>query len=389
MSAIKLFAVYLIVIICLLVSLSKIFSTLTVYYNYATEVTTNYYTPYYDKLPSLTFCGAKPQFINDKYYKEKFGPLNDTIHRPFTSEECETIAEDLKQMSLKQQFEVLYSNNDLNELISWKTTNGSDKKSAIDVKEGLNFILSINEEMFCFTIEQDHNHSNEFEFRRERQNPLISFELNFKIPEILVMIHPSYDLIFEMNERKYEMISLDQKITNLFFDKTQMHLLSAPYDTNCNQYSSFNSNHEDSLLNICLVNAWVKNNYDCWPQNYLTSTKDKTKFCSNDKQGQMNDKIKNVLKLCSYRIKKSCYKEYYTFTQNRGFASSVTSDSHVINVLSVNLNKNIVYHPVKVMGDVMMQIMNILCLWMAFIAVYLTASVRIDNTLTKVHSIRI
>ena len=117
----------------------------------------------------------------------------------------------------------------------------------------------------------------------------------------------------------------------------------------------------------------VLDHYKCWPKDILAyRSKDDLKFCS------------NVIENITDRVDGSkCFEEEYTYTQHKGLSSMATPDTHVIMVYPSELNESHYFVPSLIFMDVMEPILNMVCLLLGFIAVYLMISVRIQTVLTK------
>ena len=170
MGAIKKIIIFSIIFICLTFSVLKMFPLICDYLNYPYTISTHYFTPYNPPLPSVTFCGPKAQFINDRYYEEKF---EQPLERPISAERLDEIIAILKDKSITDQFQVLYSIDDFKQLLIYSIgrTVESQEEPHNDMR------LSMSEDLLCLTLFHDDNNSK----TRHASFPLI-FTWKLKIP---------------------------------------------------------------------------------------------------------------------------------------------------------------------------------------------------------------
>ena len=389
MAAFAKIFVFFIIIFCLITSFSQIFSAIIVYLSYGTVVTTSYVTPMNPRLPSLTFCGPKAQFISDQYFQQKFGKQ---VDRPLSGEDLQQIDSHLSGLLIKEQFDALLSANGLKQLIEWKFRSRVDSDS-----KNTEYRIALNLDLFCFTLFQELNNTFPFAHFWKSSDDygltsdlLITFEVKLKVSELALTIHSSDEPLFDVMRGRYEVVSPEpKKSTNIYIDKTEKRLLSAPYDTNCAPDQTFGNTSRNAYLTECRTSSWLKVG-KCWPGFHLTEERSTMMFCP--RESNWKDKVEkeqaDVLRFCMFRLKTQCFQQYYTMTQNKGIFSSNKSDSHTINVYSSNLSKVILYSPEFTMGQLVAMISNIMSLWLGFIAVYLLIGDRIGSSITRVHSIK-
>ena len=343
-----------------------------VYLSYSSVQQTIYKTSSYPTLPSITLCGPKAQFITDQYFEQKFGhPVN----RPIPQEKCHQINEELNNKTISDQFKYLISENDLAQQIQLKfpLINGHSSSGSSEI------VTKINANLFCMTLFQDHNISDHFDYNNlnnKYPDPLVSIKLKLKIPEILVAIRPSYETILDMEDR-YQVISLeDRKTTNIYFEKTTISRLPAPYDTNCENRESNQRALKGKAFTISM-NCMI--HFNCYPDFYLADNETGGSYCSNTMD------IKNLPEIVQDKndLKADCYQEYYTLTQNKGHLVSKLNDSIELNFYPAKLNLAIYITPAMTMVDLIEKIGSVVGFWLGLIAVYVLIGIRIEKNLSK------
>ena len=295
-------------------------------------------------------------------------------------------------LTIKEWFEALLSANDLKQLIEWKFRSRVDS----DFKNS-DYRITLNSDLFCSTLFQDLNNTFPFAHFWKSSDDynltsdlLITFEFKPKVPELALTIHLSDKGLYDVMRDRYAMISTElKKSTNIYFDVTEKRLLSAPYDTNWAPNQMFGNTSRNGYLTECRTSSWVKNS-KCWPGFHLTEEKSTLMFCP--RELHLKDRAEKeqaeILRTCIFILKRNCFQQFYTLTQNKGIVNSNRNVSHTINVFSSNLNKVIRYSPEFTFVQLVATISNVLSLWLGFVGIYLLIGDRIGSSITKVHSIK-
>lgn len=382
MTVIKKVIVSLVTLICVFATFCQIFASVVSYLNYNQSMITEYIYEPEDGLPSVKICGQKSDFVTDKYFEEQ---LDHPISRPISGDESDAINQKLSQLSVKEQFEATLSAKDLHQHIDCRmpSIDGYPGQTE-DCMKSMTIDVSLNSELFCLTLTHAKDPN---EFRRYGQSAvyLLSFDFKLKVTDLLVALHPNSEPLYDILKTSLQTIHWEpKKTTNIYFETFSRLSLSSPYGSCKPSWPEGAYTREECVFSHD-TQLWQKT-LGCLPEHYLYNTTLKNKFCDDtiDK-----DKAKDLRRKNYFRCPHQCSSKDYHVTAVPVPSRQSKQDSHTINILASNqLNKRVLAVPALTFADILAQISNLLCLWMAGLALHLLSRIGLDNTLTRVHSIK-